>query len=193
MRYSQLTEAIASDIAVFYGGRFQPMHKAHHKVYMNLVEQFGSNNVFIATMLAKNAVPEDNPFSFDEKQMIMTGMFDIPERNIVQTQPYRPDVSLVGKDPATTATVLVFSDKDKSRLQPGGFLKKYTSSNSLVPSTQGAYILEVPATDDDMSASVFRDAIRNDAINEKQKQSKFMEFFGAFDDDIYNFVKSKIK
>ena len=54
---------------------------------------------------------------FDEKQMIMTGMFDIPERNIVQTQPYRPDVSLVGKDPATTATVLVFSDKDKSRLQ----------------------------------------------------------------------------
>ena len=71
MRYSQLTEAIASDIAVFYGGRFQPMHKAHHKVYMNLVEQFGSNNVFIATMLAKNAVPEDNPFSFDESWLTL--------------------------------------------------------------------------------------------------------------------------
>ena len=49
MRYAHLTEDIAKDIAVFYGGRFQPMHKGHHKVYMNLVEQFGSSNVFIAT------------------------------------------------------------------------------------------------------------------------------------------------
>ena len=51
MRYSQLTEDIAKDIAVFYGGRFQPMHKGHHKVYMGLVEQFGSSNVFIALSL----------------------------------------------------------------------------------------------------------------------------------------------
>ena len=32
MRYSQLTEDIAKDIAVFYGGRFQPMHKGQ-RVY----------------------------------------------------------------------------------------------------------------------------------------------------------------
>jgi|TARA_B110000858_G_scaffold163087_1_gene188485 hypothetical protein len=193
MRLSQLSEAVATDIAVFYGGRFQPMHKAHHKVYMDLVEQFGSANVFIATMMAKNAEPSDNPLSFSEKQMIMTGMFDIPQNSIVNTQPYRPDVSLVGKDPNNTAVVLVYSKKDKSRLSTDGFLRKYTPGSTLVPSTQAAYVLEVDINEDGMSASDFRDAMKDDLLDEKQKQSTFMEFFGAFDDDVYNFLKSKIK
>ena len=66
MKYAQLTEDVATDIAVFYGGRFQPMHKGHHKVYTDLVEQFGSSNVFIATTVSKTATPERDPFSFDE-------------------------------------------------------------------------------------------------------------------------------
>ena len=41
MRYSQLIEAEATDIAVFYGGRFQPMHSGHFQVYMDLVRKFG--------------------------------------------------------------------------------------------------------------------------------------------------------
>ncbi len=93
MRYVQLTEDVATDIAVFYGGRFQPMHKGHHKVYMDLVEQFGSSNVFIATTIAKNATPEKDPFSYEEKTGIMQNMFGIPAKQIVQTSPYRPDVS----------------------------------------------------------------------------------------------------
>ena len=96
MRYAQLTEDVATDIAVFYGGRFQPMHKGHHKVYMGLVEQFGSSNVFIATTVSKTATPERDPFSFEEKKKIMNQMFNIPTSNVIQTQPYRPDVSLTG-------------------------------------------------------------------------------------------------
>ena len=144
MRYAQLTEDIAKDIAVFYGGRFQPMHKGHNKVYMNLVEQFGSSNVFIATTVSKTATPERDPFSFDEKKMIMNTMFGIPEKQVVQTQPYRPDVSLTGKDPDNTAVVLVFSAKDAGRLKRGGFLKDYVAGAEMVPSDQGAYIYEVP-------------------------------------------------
>ena len=68
MRYAQLTEDVATDIAVFYGGRFQPMHKGHHKVYMDLVEQFGSSNVFIATTIAKNATPEKILLAMKKKQ-----------------------------------------------------------------------------------------------------------------------------
>ena len=171
MRYAQLTEDIAKDIAVFYGGRFQPMHKGHNKVYMNLVEQFGSSNVFIATTVSKTATPERDPFSFDEKKMIMNTMFGIPEKQVVQTQPYRPDVSLTGKDPDNTAVVLVFSAKDAGRLKRGGFLKDYVAGAEMVPSDQGAYILEVGIQEGGMSATDFRTAMKSDSLDENQKLS----------------------
>ena len=192
MRYAQLNEDIASDIAVFYGGRFQPMHKGHHKVYMDLVEQFGSTNVFIATTVSKTATPERDPFSFDEKQMIMNTMFGIPTKQVVQTQPYRPDVSLTGKDPNNTAVVLVFSAKDAGRLKRGGFLRDYVSGAEMVPSDQGAYILEVGIQQGGMSATDFRNAMKSDSLDENQKIMKFREFFGTVNNDMFKFVKDKL-
>jgi len=192
MRYAQLNEDIASDIAVFYGGRFQPMHKGHHKVYMDLVEQFGSSNVFIATTVSKTATPERDPFSFDEKKQIMNGMFGIPEKQIVQTQPYRPDVSMTGKDPANTAVVLVFSAKDAGRLKRGGFLRDYVPGAEMVPSDQGAYILEVGIQEGGMSATDFRTVMKNDSLDDNQKMMKFREFFGTINADVFNFVKDKL-
>lgn len=53
MRYSQLIKAAAQYLAVFYGGRFQPMHSGHYQVYVDLVNTF-SNNVFIATTYTTN-------------------------------------------------------------------------------------------------------------------------------------------
>lgn len=192
MRYTHLTEDIASDIAVFYGGRFQPMHKGHHKVYMDLVEQFGSSNVFIATTVAKTATVERDPFSFEEKKMIMNTMFSIPAGNVVQTQPYRPDVKLTGKNPNNTAAVLVFSTKDAGRLKRGGFLRDYVPGGEMVPSDQGAYILEVPIQEGGMSATDFRTAIQNDSLNVNQKMMVFREFFGSINEKIFKFIKDRI-
>ena len=192
MRYAQLTEDIAKDIAVFYGGRFQPMHKGHNKVYMNLVEQFGSSNVFIATTVSKTATPERDPFSFDEKKMIMNTMFGIPEKQVVQTQPYRPDVSLTGKDPDNTAVVLVFSAKDAGRLKRGGFLKDYVAGAEMVPSDQGAYILEVGIQEGGMSATDFRTAMKSDSLDENQKMMQFREFFCSINPDMFKFIKDKL-
>ena len=39
--YTELMED-ANGYVVFYGGRFQPMHKGHSDVYKHLVEKFGS-------------------------------------------------------------------------------------------------------------------------------------------------------
>ena len=192
MRYAQLNEDIASDIAVFYGGRFQPMHKGHHKVYMDLVEQFGSSNVFIATTVSKTATADRDPFSFDEKKKIMNQMFGIPEKQVVQTQPYRPDVSLTGKNPANTAVVLVFSAKDAGRLKRGGFLRDYESGAEMVPSDQGAYILEVGIQEGGMSATDFRTVMKNDSLDDNQKMMKFREFFGTINADVFDFVKGKL-
>ena len=192
MRYTQLNEDIAKDIAVFYGGRFQPMHKGHHKVYMDLVEQFGSDNVFIATTVSKTATADRDPFSFDEKKKIMNEMFGIPEKQVVQTQPYRPDVSLTGKNPNNTAVVLVFSAKDAGRLKRGGFLRDYESGAEMVPSDQGAYILEVGIQEGGMSATDFRTVMKNDSLDDNQKMMKFREFFGTINADVFDFVKGKL-
>ena len=192
MRIKQLTEDIAKDVAVFYGGRFQPMHKGHHKVYMNLVEQFGSSNVFIATTVSKTATPERDPFSFDEKKMIMSGMFGIPEKQVVQTQPYRPDVSLTGKNPDNTAVVLVFSAKDAGRLKRGGFLRDYEPGAEMVPSDQGAYIYEVPIQEGGMSATDFRTAMQSPQLDQNQKMMKFREFFGSINASVYNFIGKRL-
>jgi hypothetical protein len=192
MRYTHLTEDIATDIAVFYGGRFQPMHKGHHKVYMDLVEQFGSSNVFIATTIAKNATPEKDPFSYEEKTGIMTEMFNIPANQIVKTSPYRPDVSLTGKDPNNTAIVLVFSAKDAGRLKGGNYLRDYTPGAEMVPSDQAGYILEVPIQEGGMSATDFRKAMKNQSLNDNQKMMKFREFFGSINENVFNFIKDKL-
>ena len=192
MKYAQLTEDIAKDIAVFYGGRFQPMHKGHHKVYMDLVEQFGSANVFIATTIAKTATPEKDPFDYDEKTGIMTEMFGIPKQQIVRTSPYRPDVSLTGKNPDNTAVVLVFSAKDAGRLKRGGFLRDYEPGAEMVPSDQGAYILEVPIQEGGMSATDFRNAMKNASLNDNQKMMVFREFFGTIEPNTYEFIRDKL-
>jgi hypothetical protein len=192
MRYTHLTEDIATDIAVFYGGRFQPMHKGHHKVYMDLVEQFGSSNVFIATTIAKNATPEKDPFSYEEKTGLMTEMFNIPANQIVKTSPYRPDVSLTGKDPNNTAIVLVFSAKDAGRLKGGNYLRDYTPGAEMVPSDQAGYILEVPIQEGGMSATDFRKAMKNQSLNDNQKMMKFREFFGSINENVFNFIKDKL-
>jgi len=192
MRYTQLTEDVATDIAVFYGGRFQPMHKGHHKVYMDLVEQFGSSNVFIATTIAKNATPEKDPFSYEEKTGIMTDMFGIPAKQIVRTSPYRPDVSLTGKNPANTAIVLVFSAKDAGRLKGGNYLRDYVPGQEMVPGDQAGYILEVPIQEGGMSATDFRNAMKDNSLNDNQKMMKFREFFGTINQDVYNFIKDKL-
>ena len=192
MRYTHLTEDVATDIAVFYGGRFQPMHKGHHKVYMDLVEQFGSSNVFIATTIAKNATPEKDPFSYEEKTGIMTEMFNIPADQIVKTSPYRPDVSLTGKDPNNTAIVLVFSAKDAGRLKGGNYLRDYTPGAEMVPSDQAGYILEVPIQEGGMSATDFRTVMKNQSLNDNQKMMKFREFFGSINENVFNFIKDKL-
>ena len=192
MRYSQLVEAVASDIAVFYGGRFQPMHSGHHQVYMDLVSKFGSDNVFIATMVGKNATAEKDPFSFEEKKQLMTSMFNIPANKIINTLPYQPDVRLTGKDPNNTALLLVFSEKDAGRLKTGGYLRMYKDGEQLATSDEAGYIYTVPVKDDGRSATTFRNAMRMDGLDDEKKRKVFADFFGSFNPSVYKFVLDKL-
>lgn len=194
-----LTESV-ENVAVFYGGRFQPMHQGHFALYKRLVSQFGADNVFIATTFGKKQQAmhsagdySTDPFTFEEKAYIASKMFGIPENHIVNTMPYRPDVTMVGRNPETTATVLAFSEKDAGRLKAGGALQPYPKDGAELESTASgrAYFLSMPIEAGGMSATDFRTVMASDAPAE-EKQKTFQQFFGKFDQEIFNFIQERL-
>jgi hypothetical protein len=190
-----------NNIAVFYGGRFQPMHQGHSDVYKHLCSKFGADNVFIATTFSQKAkkahASEDfssDPFTFSEKASIMNKMFNIPGDKIINTNPYRPDLAAIGADPATTATILVYGAKDADRLATGtGFLHKLPDDmDELVPtSNDRGYVYVAPLMQGGMSASDFRTDMAGPE-EDQTKQQSFSKFFGKFDQGIFDFIKGRL-
>lgn len=187
-------------VAVFYGGRFQPMHQGHYALYKKLVSMFGAGNVFIATTFGKKQQAmhaagdvSTDPFTFEEKAYIANKMFGIPKDHIVNTQPYRPELDKVGRDPATTATILAFSEKDAGRLKSGGALSEYPgSTQGLEPTAANrAYFVAMPIEAGGMSATDFRNVMASDA-DEQEKKQTFQQFFGKFDQEIFDFIEQRL-
>ena len=125
----------------------------------------------------------------------MNKMFNIPGDKIIKTNPYRPDMAAAGKDPETTAQILVYGEKDANRLATGGegFLHKLpTDMNELVPTAQErGYVYVAPLMQGGMSASDFR-ATMAKTMDEKEKQQAFTKFFGKFDEQVYRFIEERL-
>jgi len=199
MRFIDLFEDVADNVTVFYGGRFQPMHVAHKQVYEHLVNRFGADNVFIATTFSQKAQKAhqkgdftSDPFTFDEKETIMSTMHGIPRNRIVNTNPYRPDPRKVGRDPNNTAIVIVYSAKDAGRLSTGGALQPFPNDGkNLLPTTEvAAYVYVAPEMEGGMSATTFRETMFGD--DEQKKKSTFQKFFGKFNQKIYDFIDNRL-
>jgi hypothetical protein len=106
--------------------------------------------------------------------------------------PYRPNIAVTGKDPNNTALLVVFSEKDEGRLQPGQYFKTYSDNDELLSSDEAGYIYTVPVKDDGRSATTFRNAMRMPGLAEEKKQKVFKEFFGVFNPQMYQFVLDKL-
>ena len=203
MRLFELTNT--KNITVFYGGRFQPMHKGHRDVYKHLVDKFGANNVFIATMFSQKAAKahaagdySSDPFTFKEKAELMTKMHGIPANKIIDTNPFRPDVTKTGRDPSTSAVVLVYGAKDAGRLNTTtGALRKIPDDlNDMQPADEIAgYVYVAPLMQGGMSASDFRSVMatgKDQNGKAKDPQKTFVEFFGSFNQDVFDFIKGRL-
>jgi len=71
-------------IIAIYPGRFQPFHNNHYLAYKQLVNEFGTNNVYIVTSDAR--VSNKSQFSFKDKVEIITSIYhDIPSSNIINS------------------------------------------------------------------------------------------------------------
>lgn len=177
---------LVKDYVVVYGGRFQPMHKGHYAVYNTLESKFGSDTVFIATTLGSkqrlaHAVADygSDPFTFDEKRKIISTLFNIPSKQIVDTLPMRPNADDLNVNPNTTALVMVFSKKDIDRLNSYKNIYQYDKySNQLEPMSSGKiYYYLVDIKEDNMSATDFRNEIKN-ATDKQDLITTFIKFFG---------------
>jgi nicotinamide mononucleotide adenylyltransferase/soluble cytochrome b562 len=81
----RMDEAVNSPdkpVIAIYSGRFQPFHINHYKAYQEMVKEFGKDNVFIVT--SDKTEPGTSPFDFKQKSQIMTRVFGIPQRQIVE-------------------------------------------------------------------------------------------------------------
>lgn len=209
MRFNQyIFEQSKKNIVVFYGGRFQPMHKGHFELYNSLVKKFGKDNVYISTKLSKEAEKQHikgdfskDPLTFDEKVKVITKMFDIKKDHIVNMDPYRPDLEKINRDPKTTSIVLAFSEKDAGRLIPGKVMQPFPKDDSnLEPLQLGTkddpktrmYYITMPVNFSGMSASDFRAILIKNGDNSESKKA-FKQFFGKdVDVSILKLLVSKL-
>lgn len=195
-------EDTTKQVTVFYGGRFQPMHRGHYDVYQHLVNKFGADNVFIVTTFSKDAEKEhlagnysSNPFTFDEKKTIMVKMFGVPADKVVQANPYSAKPSAVGRKDDESATVLVYGEKDANRLSTGGYFSPYPddSTSPLIPASEDrAYVYVAPLMQGGMSASDFRGVMASDA-EASEKEVAFKSFFGKYDEEVFKFIEDRLR
>ena len=178
-----------TDKVVVYGGRFQPFHAGHKKVYDALVSKFGSKNVYIATSDVQDS--DKSPLSFNEKKEIATKLFSIPSSKFVKVkQPYQPVEILRGFDDITTALIVAVGEKDDSRLG-GNYFKPYKNDKDLKGYAVNAYVYtQLPSNS--FGATDVRNMFRNKRLGDKRKEAEFTKFFGKFDKTIYNKLDKKL-
>jgi hypothetical protein len=129
-----------------YPGRFHVFHQGHKAVYDHLVNQFGSENVYIATSAKQNDT--DSPFTLADKVAMMTKM-GVPAGRIIQvTNPYKIDemTKLLGLDPKTDHLVYALGAKDAERFKytPDSALQLLSQTKKMKPVGRHAYVEVVP-------------------------------------------------
>jgi hypothetical protein len=132
-------------LVVLYPGRFQPFHLGHADVFRALQNQFGRDNVYIATS-NKVELPK-SPFNFSEKTVFMNAAGVSSDRIIEVTNPYKlPEPQF---NPANTIFIAAVGAPDRDRLRPDsikkdgspGYFKTFESLDKCTTSDKHGYVI----------------------------------------------------
>jgi Cytidylyltransferase-like len=173
---------------VIYPGRFHPFHLGHKASYDWLANQFGENNVYVASSNVQD--PETSPFTFADKVKMATKL-GIPSGHIVNVKnPYQAKEitdSLSDEEKRNTVLIFAVSEKDAQRFNfapkkdgtPGYLQPVPENKKSMKPMTKHGYVAITPTVNfrvkgaDANSASQIRklyldgnDADRNQIITD---------------------------
>ena len=179
-------------VIAIYAGRFHPFHQGHYSVYKSLVDKFGADNVYIGTS-AKVDMPK-SPFPYDEKETIISRMFDIPTDKIQQVKtPFAPK-EIISKFPKdSTAFVTAFSEKDAGRLAGGYYQEFPDDTEDLQGYRDKGYFIVAPVFKmeiggKNISGTQVRAVLGNPKTSPKAKKALFQKLYGKFDPEIFKLI-----
>ena len=99
---------------VVYPGRFHPFHRGHFGVYKSLAQQWGAENVYVAT--SDKQAPVTSPFTFGDKQDMMIKL-GVPGNRIVKVKnPYQAAEVTKDYNPEQDRLIFALGAKDAERI-----------------------------------------------------------------------------
>ena len=175
---------------VTFSGRFQPFGPHHNSAYKYLCEQFGDDNVWI-TMSNKIEYP-DSPFSFIEKEQIITSMFDIFTTRVVKVKnPYNPAEIVIPSKQGNAVFITALSQKDADRLSHSKYFEMYYESMRLESMDKKGYIIVIPEfkhNDEEISGTILRKGF----AFKRYKRKMFKEVYGEYNEEIFKLISSRL-
>jgi nicotinamide mononucleotide adenylyltransferase len=205
MKLKELFESEAKNLVVILPGRFQPPHPGHLHGYLQLVNKFGSNNVYIT--MSEKTNPKTSPLLYDERKEILTKLLGIPADKIVQvTKQYNVNELVKNMNLSDdTAVIFAVCKKDAAERQfttktkkdgSPSYMKKYNKEEPLESYKDHSYIVEYPTTKFELngkkikSASQIRKIFKN--LNTTQKKKLFKSIYGNSDERIFHTFMQKL-
>ena len=192
-------------LVVVYGGRFEPFHKGHYQCYQSLVKKYGKANVWIATSNKTNfnsKSGEISPFNFKEKKEIITTLYDVDPRRIVQCKnpAFKPEEIFKLYDSYRPIYVAAVGRKDQERYV-GNFFHPLPedldlpgqSAELLSLDEHAGYYVEVPMKAQGISGTLVREDLLAAADDDKQRKKLFEQYFGKYDPTIDALMVARLK
>jgi nicotinamide mononucleotide adenylyltransferase len=182
-------------IAIF-SGRFQPFHEGHYHIYRHLVEQFGEDNVFIASTDG-GSENELNPLSFDDKKHLITVAFNINSQKVQKVEnSYIPKEILEHFDPNITAFVTIVSDEAIPVLAHSKYFKRYIEGLPPRPFKENGYFLPLPEIlarvgKTELTDSLIWEILGSDRVSEEVKNRLIDRLWGQTPTETKEMLKKK--
>ena len=190
------------NVVAIYPGRFQPMGRHHAQAFRWLQDQFGEENVYIAT--SNKVDPPKSPLNFEEKKQAMLA-HGIPESQIVQVKnPYKAEEILGSYNPETTAVAFMVGQKDmredprfrvgeKKRGGPTYFQEFESNVKNLRPFGEHGYLVVAPHISLDIAGFGEMCGTTCRAALADGDEQLFANVMGFFDEDLFNLFKEKFQ
>lgn len=186
-----------NDYKVAYAGRFQPFTPNHKKVYDHLVEKFGEEHVYITTAsIPKSAKGQEDryPLEFKDKVKVITGLYDIPEENIVEeVSPYMANNLVDGN--FDQSIIYAVGGKDEGRFDDSDS-HLYISDGDVIelPISEFTYVYETPffeeEDEDRVSGTTVRDAFTH--LEGQELEDFFVDTYGEMNQEVFDIFVDKI-
>lgn len=178
---------VMSDKLVTFSGRFQPFGPHHYMAYKHICDKFGFTYI---TTSNKIEYP-NSPFSFVEKQFIMTEMFDFGTARIWNvSNPYNA-MSMVQEMEYHKPFITALSEKDADRLKHSPYFQMYSDDIELLPMSKAGYVYIIPEFKF-KGFEISGTSLRKGFVFERFKKAMFEEVYGEYNEEVYKLITSRL-